>query len=710
MKKVYSLIILILFFGLHLSALDIFAQSCSQLGLPENALARLCRSDGGRALDLDFSPDGKTLASIIHWPPKVVLWDIENKHEKITIHDVTGESVRYSPDGKVLVCGDVIYDAQTGEPQLILFGGDGYRKFVAYSPDGKTIAGVGRKGIRFWPSTPEPLTAPKPTNILPTDILPANTSKASPVSKPIATSSQTVPDILGLSYSPDGKEVAIACALGIWIYDPALNQEIALLTHEEEGHKDSVTSVVFSPDGKTLASSGNYSGDNTIRLWDAETKKLKFTFFETKISKSFYYLNSLAFSSDSKILISTDGSGNNQVHLWDTINGEYKYTLPGHNGGAGSSIFSPDGQTIASAGGDQTILLWDFTSYPIMSLSPDSVTSPIAGEELTFNLRITNAKNLSGYQATIDFDPETLMYLETEYSNHLSQELPVQPVIDNHSGRVTLAAISASGVGSKKDGRLARLTFKVNTISSSKLTLGEVILSDNEGNSFYAWIQGAKINKTATEGDACPVFNIKDINKDCLVNIQDLVLVASNFGSWERDSRADVNGDGRVNIIDLVLVAGAFSHAQGAPAAATQMPEIFSAFSVRQWLREARHVNLADATFQRGILMLEELLTVLSPEETRLFANYPNPFNPETWIPYQLAASADVRLTIYAMDGRAVRTLALGHQPIGMYQDRSRAAYWDGRNSIGEPVASGVYFYTLTAGDFTATRKMLILK
>ena len=103
-------------------------------------------------------------------------------------------------------------------------------------------------------------------------------------------------------------------------------------------------------------------------------------------------------------------------------------------------------------------------------------------------------------------------------------------------------------------------------------------------------------------------------------------------------------------------------------------------------------------------------LTEMRPDQTALLANYPNPFNPETWIPYQLAASADVTLTIYAMDGRAVRTLALGHQPIGMYQDRSRAAYWDGRNRIGEPVASGVYFYTLTAGDFTATRKLLILK
>ena len=98
------------------------------------------------------------------------------------------------------------------------------------------------------------------------------------------------------------------------------------------------------------------------------------------------------------------------------------------------------------------------------------------------------------------------------------------------------------------------------------------------------------------------------------------------------------------------------------------------------------------------------------PEKTALLPNYPNPFNPETWIPYRLAESAEVTLTIYSLNGNRVRTLALGHQPAGFYESRSRAAYWDGRNAIGERVASGVYFYTLTAGDFAATGKMLILK
>ena len=114
---------------------------------------------------------------------------------------------------------------------------------------------------------------------------------------------------------------------------------------------------------------------------------------------------------------------------------------------------------------------------------------------------------------------------------------------------------------------------------------------------------------------------------------------------------------------------------------------------------------------KKGIAVLEQLLsTLVIPTEARLLANYPNPFNPETWIPYQLATDANVTLTIYDASGIPVRVLDLGHQPAGVYHTRNRAAYWDGRNEQGERVASGVYFYTLSAGDFTATRRMLIQK
>ena len=201
----------------------------------------------------------------------------------------------------------------------------------------------------------------------------------------------------------------------------------------------------------------------------------------------------------------------------------------------------------------------------------------------------------------------------------------------------------------------------------------------------------------------------EDVNGDGIVNIQDLVLVASNLGQSGSNS-ADVNDDGIVNIQDLVLVAGALGASDSAPAVNPQVLQTFIAADVEKWLQEARQLPLTDPAFQRGILILEQLLATLTPKQTALLPNYPNPFNPETWIPYQLKTPAAVRIAIYNPGGVLVRELSLGYQVAGRYTSRARAAYWDGRDTAGEPVASGLYFYTLTDGDFSATRRMVILK
>jgi hypothetical protein len=98
------------------------------------------------------------------------------------------------------------------------------------------------------------------------------------------------------------------------------------------------------------------------------------------------------------------------------------------------------------------------------------------------------------------------------------------------------------------------------------------------------------------------------------------------------------------------------------------------------------------------------------PEKSALLQNYPNPFNPETWIPYQLRDPASVSIGVYNSAGALIRTLEIGHRDAGIYASRSRAAYWDGRNRAGEEVASGIYFYSITAGDFSATGKMTLKK
>ena len=107
----------------------------------------------------------------------------------------------------------------------------------------------------------------------------------------------------------------------------------------------------------------------------------------------------------------------------------------------------------------------------------------------------------------------------------------------------------------------------------------------------------------------------------------------------------------------------------------------------------------------------EKLLTSLGyVKQTRLLQNYPNPFNPETWIPYQLSTETDVTITIYNNVGQQVRTLELGAQSSGLYLTQEKAAYWDGRSDTGEWVSSGMYFYHLDAGSYSAAKKMIILK
>ena len=207
-----------------------------------------------------------------------------------------------------------------------------------------------------------------------------------------------------------------------------------------------------------------------------------------------------------------------------------------------------------------------------------------------------------------------------------------------------------------------------------------------------------------------------DVNGDGDMNILDLVVIASEFGSEKPNLAADVNGDGIVNVLDLILVAGMFDGVTAAPSAQPQVPETLAAVEVQDWLTDARALEIRDPIMKQGIIMLEQLLISLTPRETELLANYPNPFNPETWIPYRLAEEAFVTLTIYDLSGQIVRTLEVGHRIASAYESRSKAVHWDGRNNLGEQVASGVYFYTLTvlsetrADDFSATRKMVILK
>ena len=277
--------------------------------------------------------------------------------------------------------------------------------------------------------------------------------------------------------------------------------------------------------------------------------------------------------------------------------------------------------------------------------------------------------------------------------------------------------------------RLIELDLHDNRISNiSPLTdLTRLMVLDLSENHIFDFSPLARLIENLVEYDNSnqtnPPIKTTDVNRDGVVNIIDLALVAAYYEDPNFSDAAsfgiypDVNLDGVVNIKDLVAIAGEIDAVAAAPTLRQKSAETsdLTVENLRRWLALAKGLESQSLDTARGIRVLEDLLVLLMevstvPMETALLANYPNPFNPETWIPYQLAELSEVSISIYSTDGQVVRKLSFGSMPAGMYHSKSRAAYWDGRNVLGESVASGVYFYRLTAGRFTATRKMLIQK
>ena len=211
-----------------------------------------------------------------------------------------------------------------------------------------------------------------------------------------------------------------------------------------------------------------------------------------------------------------------------------------------------------------------------------------------------------------------------------------------------------------------------------------------------------------------------DVNEDGSVDATDSALVTAALGQTGAaitDPRTDVNGDGTVDQDDLILVTDNIGTDGGAPSIVAlftlldrEILETLDRGTLETYLNTLRAESDGSLKYKRAIAILKGLLAIIRPKQTQLLANYPNPFNPETWIPYQLANASDVQIIIYDTRGTVVRRLDFGHQPEGYYTSRSRAGYWDGRNASGERVASGIYFYQLQADNFSSLRKLLILK
>ena len=327
-------------------------------------------------------------------------------------------------------------------------------------------------------------------------------------------------------------------------------------------------------------------------------------------------------------------------------------------------------------------------------------------DTFTMDIVAEGVFELAGWQFDLAFDPAVLEVEGVREGDFLKSDGGAtffqSGRIDNSAGKITgLIAGRISEGGASGSGSLLQVEFTAISEGETELALE---------NFEFGSITGANIPASPLEIRITVEERLVtgDVNRDGRVSILDLILVAQQLGKRvAAGSPVDINADGIVNIFDLTLVAQGIVGA-AAPAVATGRVD---AATLEAWIAEARLADDGSIVFQQGIANLQSLLTTLIiPEETALHANYPNPFNPETWIPYQLATPSEVTLTLYDMSGGVVRRLEVGHQAAGTYQSRNRALYWDGRNRDGEPLASGLYFYTLRAGEFTATRRMLIRK
>ena len=337
-----------------------------------------------------------------------------------------------------------------------------------------------------------------------------------------------------------------------------------------------------------------------------------------------------------------------------------------------------------------------------------SQTAIHIGDTFTLNFNAENISNLAGWQFDVSFDATVLEVVEVNEGDFLkaagSTTLFQKGTIDNTAGKITgLSAARLNKDGVTGTGSLLSVTFAAKAVGEARLALHNLELGSITGEHIVAKSYEAFI---IIEGQ----LPTGDVNRDGRVSILDMILVAQYLGeTTPSNSAVDINGDGVVSILDLIVIAQHFGESTAA-AAPPMIAEELNPAMIQAWIAQAQVENDGSLAFRQGIENLQKLLTLFIPEKTALLHNYPNPFNPETWIPYQLAKPAEVTVTIHSINGALIRTLALGQMPAGVYQSRSRAAYWDGKNDVGEPVASGVYFYTLTAGEFIATRKMLIRK
>jgi len=690
--------------------------------------------DHGTEIDfIAFNPDGKTLASVSDLEDdRIDVWNVNTGEIQSTINtvnDIELNKIVYSPNGNTILSYDGWYDdkihvwnVDTGTYNGALIGHTEKIKNVAFSHDGKTLASGGEDDtIILWDV---PTWSYKKTLIAHTNFVVS--IAFSPDGKTMATGSRDGTIILwdtdsflqigkitghnygfrSIAFNPIGDRIVTGGRdLTVRVWNVNNGENIITLL----GHIGDIESVAFSPDGHTIASAGGslldnrwFADDYTVRLWDVTTQTQKAVLLGH--IRTVYHV---AFSPDGSMVASCGGDG--KAIFWDTETGHPIWTINGDRGelkkqnekrqSIGWLTFSPDGKKVANGNFDG-IYVWDFASrqqigtYTGLTIAdPWSVFSP-NGNTLA---AILENNDVRLWNIPTSERRQNLLPNATNFVSFGNNPEEYTPIIAGYWDNDKIKLMDPF-----KGGAAITLQVKQDEVN--------VIAFSPDGNTLATASFGGTILLWDVSSISDPSHQISDLNNDGREGIYDLMVIANNFGKTGFNT-TDVNNDGIVNIEDLIRAIGTFRNPDEVLNAVRQGKDIApTRETAKTWLAEALHLEKTDYISQIGVQFLKDLIVALYPLQTALLPNYPNPFNPETWIPYQLARSADISIKIYSADGRLIRTLDIGHKPVGLYLDQEKAAYWNGKNELGETVASGVYFFTLTAGKFTATRKMLIRK
>ena len=327
-------------------------------------------------------------------------------------------------------------------------------------------------------------------------------------------------------------------------------------------------------------------------------------------------------------------------------------------------------------------------------------------EDFSFSVWIEEVKNLTSFQFDVKWsNPEAIHFITTTRFNEvfpenaevlgpirsqlLDKEMIEEPFfqVDRQSGQYKhIVAVKKSEDDPGETGLLIQILCRANQTGNYQISVENLVFLDDSLVEIPVEITQAEIT---IQEEVMPW----DVNFDGVVDIFDLSSVARYYGqnvAW--DYNPDVNRDGKVDLFDFVLIAAHFGESYN-----TSEPIV-------------EHAAPLSSTQDGGLYQIYLPTDSAPPSITRLLPNYPNPTNPETWIPFQLAQPSKASVYIHTVSGQRIRVLDLGYLSAGHYVGRSQAAYWDGKNSAGEPVPSGIYFYTLEISDFLQTQKMMVVQ